>query len=198
MTVPVYSDADFTSALTGLLPRGRVWPRDPDSVQWRSVACLAPMYTRSAAAAAGLLVSAFPATATDLIPEWQETLGLPDPCAGESPSVIQQRKQIVARLTDSGGQSASYFVSLAAALGYSVFVTNDAPFRCGQSRAGQHVGGNEWFFVWAVHAPSVTTISFLAGQSTAGEPLVTFGNAVLECETKARKPAHSFLQFIYA
>lgn len=198
MTIPSYSSDDFTAALSGLLPRGRVWPRDPDCVQMRTIACLAPAYQRSAAAAVALLSSAFPATATDLIPEWQETLGLPDPCAGEAATIIQQRQQIVARLTDSGGQSAAYFVQLAKALGYTVSVTNDAPFRCGQSRAGHHVGGLEWFFVWAIHAPAVTSIYFLAGQSTAGEPLVTFGNAVLECETSSRKPAHTFLQFIYA
>lgn len=198
MTIPVYSADDFTTALTGLLPRGRVWPRDPGSVMVRTVACLAPMYARTAAAAINLLASAFPATATDLIPEWQETLGLPDPCAGEAATIAQQRQQIVARLTDSGGQSAPYFVQLAGALGYTVTVTNDAPFRCGQSRAGHHVGNHDWFFAWAVHAPAFTTVPFLVGQSTAGEPLVTFGNAVLECELAARAPAQSILKFLYA
>jgi len=156
------------------------------------------MYERGSAAAINLLSSAFPATATDLITEWQETLGLPDPCAGEAATITQQRQQIVARLTDSGGQSAPYFVQLAAALGYTVTVTNDAPFRCGQSRAGHHVGDQNWFFAWAVHAPAFTTIRFVAGQSTAGEPLVTFGNAVLECELSARQPAQTVLKFLYA
>jgi uncharacterized protein YmfQ (DUF2313 family) len=198
MSIPVYSSKDFANALSGLLPPGRVWPRDPDSVLMQTVACLAPMYERGSAAATNLLVSAFPATATDLIPEWQETLGLPDPCAGPAATIAQQRQQIVARLTDSGGQSAPYFIQLALALGYTVTVTNDAPFRCGQSRAGAHVGTQDWFFAWAVHAPAFTTIPFLAGQSTAGEPLVTFGNAVLECELSSRAPAQSILKFIYA
>lgn len=195
MTIPNYSSADFTSALSGLLPRGRVWPRDPESVLMRTVACLAPMYERNCAAAVDLLVTAFPATATDLIPEWQETLGLPDPCAGVAPTIQQQRQQIVARLTDSGGQSAPYFIQLAKALGYTITVTNDAPFRAGQSRAGQHVGGEEWFFVWTVHAPEFTVNPFLAGHSTAGEALGTFGNAVLVCELQTRSPAHTVLNF---
>lgn len=197
MTVPVYSDADFASALTGLLPRGRVWPRDSDSVLARTVECFAPMYTRNAAAAIDLLASAFPSTATDLIPEWQETLGLPDPCAGEAATLVQQRQQIVARLTDSGGQSAPYFIQFAKALGYDVTVTNDAPFRCGQSRAGHHVGAEEWFYVWAVHAPEFTINPFLAGHSTAGDSLGSFGNAVLVCEIESRQPAHAVLQFIF-
>jgi uncharacterized protein YmfQ (DUF2313 family) len=195
MTIPAYSAADFTAALTGLLPRGRVWPRDSDAVVVRAMACLAPMYERNCAAAVDLLASAFPATATDLIPEWQETLGLPDPCAGVAPTIAQQRQQIVARLTDSGGQSTPYFIQLAKALGYVVTITNDAPFRAGQSRAGQHTGGVEWFFVWTAHAPEFTVNPFLAGHSTAGEPLGTFGNAVLVCELAARAPAHAILNF---
>lgn len=195
MTIPAYSAADFTEALTGLLPRGRVWPRDSDAVLVRTMACLAPMYERSCVAAVGLLASAFPATTTDLIPEWQETLGLPDPCAGITPTIAQQRQQIVARLTDSGGQSAPYYIQFAKALGYDITITNDAPFRCGQSHAGQHVGGEEWFFVWIVDAPEFTINPFLAGHSTAGEALGSFGNAVLVCEIQARSPAHSILHF---
>jgi len=195
MTIPVYSSDDFTAALSGLLPPGRAWPRDPDSVLMQTVACLSPMYARNSAAAVNLLSNAFPATAIDLIPEWQETLGLPDPCAGIAPTIAQQRQQIVARLTDGGGQSAPYFIQLAKALGYTVTVTNDAPFRCGQSRAGQHLGGIEWFYVWVVHAPAFTVNPFLAGQSTAGEALGVFGNAVLVCELESRSPAQSVLNF---
>lgn len=164
----------------------------------QTVACFAPMYARGSAAAINLLKAAFPSTASDLIPEWQETLGLPDPCAGEAATLAQQRQQIVARLTDSGGQSSAYFIRLAGALGYTVTVTNDAPFRCGQSRAGSHVGNQDWFFAWAIHAPAFTTVPFLAGESTAGEPLVSFGNAVLECELSTRAPAQSILKFLYA
>ncbi|UPG86864.1 DUF2313 domain-containing protein [Luteibacter aegosomatis] len=195
MTIPSYTADDFATALTGLLPRGRVWTRDPESVLVRTLSTLAPSFARSSLAAQELLSSAFPSTATDLIPEWQETLGLPDPCAGISPTIAQQRQQIVARLTDSGGQSASYFIRLAKALGYAITVTNDAPFRAGQSRAGHHVGGVEWFFVWTVTAPEFTVNPFLAGHSTAGEALGTFGNAVLVCELNARSPAHTILNF---
>jgi len=197
MTIPVYASEDFASALTGLLPRGRVWPRDPDAIMVRTVSCLAPTYERSSADAINLLVTAFPATATDLIPEWQETLGLPDPCAGEAATIIQQRQQIVARLTDSGGQSSPYFIRFAKALGYDITITNDAPFRCGQSRAGQHVGGEDWFYAWAVHAPEFTVNPFVAGKSTAGDALGSFGNAVLVCEITERKPAHTVLQFLF-
>lgn len=198
MTSPVFTSADFHGALQNLMPPGRAWSKESGSVQDRTLACFAPSFQRSAADALALIADAFPATALDLIPEWQATLGLPDPCAGPDPTLIQQRQQIVARLTNSGGQSAPYFVAFALALGYVVTVTNDAPFRAGQNTAGDHVGSFDRFFTWALHAPLNTVTPFLAGQSTAGEPLNSWGNDVLQCELDAVSPAHSILQFEYA
>lgn len=195
MSAPIYSVDDFHIALQALMPRGRAWSKDPGSIQDKTVACFAPSYARNSQAALALIANAFPATALDLIPEWQESLGLPDPCAGVAPTLIQQRQQIVARLTNSGGQSAPYFIGLAAALGYTITITNDAPFRCGQSRVGDHLGSSDWFFLWTVHAPEFTTQPFLVGQSTAGDPLGSTGNAVLQCEIEEAMPAHTVLQF---
>ncbi|PMQ04152.1 hypothetical protein DyAD56_15805 [Dyella sp. AD56] len=198
MTATVYSPSDFQGAMWALMPRGRAWSREPGSVQDQTIACFAPSYARNTQAAINLLADAFPSTALDLIPEWQETLGLPDPCAGPAPTLIQQRLQIVARLTATGGQSVPYFIGFAAALGYQVTITQYAPFRCGQSRAGQQLGGTDWFFTWAINAPLNTITKFLAGQATAGEALGSWGNAVLQCELQAAAPAHTVLQFHYS
>lgn len=198
MSAGLFVAADFQAALWNLMPRGRAWSRDVGYVQNAVVACLAPSYERQCEAAMSLLAAAFPATAVDMIPEWQLTLGLPDPCAGPASTLIQQRQQIVARLANSGGQSAAYFIGLAAQLGYSVTVTNNAPFRCGQSTCGHPLGGQEWFFAWNIHAPQYTVNPFIAGQSTAGNALSSTGNAVLQCELLMAAPAHTVLQFNYS
>lgn len=198
MTAGLYSIDDFHAALWNLMPRGRAWSRDPGSVQDLVLASLAPSYQRQCAASINLLAAAFPATAIDMIPEWQLTLGLPDPCAGPAPTLIQQRQQIVARLVNSGGSTVAYYTDLAAQLGYTITITNNAPFRCGQSHCGSAVGGSEWFFQWTIHASQYTVNPFLAGQSTAGDPLSTTGNAVLQCELLAVAPAHTVLQFNYS
>lgn len=104
---------------------------------------------------------------------------------------------MVARLSNSGGQSAGYFIGLAKKLGYEAEVENHAPFRCGASCAGQSVGSTDWFFTWTLHAPSASVTRFRTGQSTAGEALGTWGNAVLECEIKEAAPAHSIVLFAY-
>lgn len=197
MRVPDYAVSDFQSVFLNLLPRGLIWPKDLNSVQAQVMGSLAPTYWRVAQAAVDLIADSFPATVIDMLTEWQLSLGLPDPCAGPAPTLVQQRQQIVARLTDSGGQSIPYFVNLAAQLGYTITINNLAPFRCGQSSCTHPLGDSDWMFVWQVNAPQFTVQPFLAGQSTAGDPLSSDGNGVLECELEERQPAHSILQFNY-
>jgi uncharacterized protein YmfQ (DUF2313 family) len=188
---------DFERILLALLPRGRVWPKEPEGVQAATMRGLAGVYVRQTSRANNLLIDAFPAITNELLPEWELTLGLPDPCTGENPSMQQRRAQVVARLTSSGGQNAAFYIQFAAALGFTIEVTNYAPFRAGQSRAGQQLGDEDWFFTWSVDAPQNSVTYFAAGQSAAGDPLATWGNDVLECELENLKPAHTILQFRY-
>lgn len=197
MAAPVLLAQNFLNALQSLLPRGLVWPRDPDAVQTKALMGLAPTYERNTSRANYLLVDAFPATTNELLPEWEETLGLPDPCAGTSPTMQQRRAQVVARFANSGGQSAPYFIAFAANLGYEITVLNYQPAYAGQARCGDPCNGEAWAFAWAVIAPLSTIIYARAGQSTAGDPLAGWGNAVLQCEMDALKPAHTVLLFQY-
>ncbi|MFS2103556.1 YmfQ family protein [Ralstonia sp. Ralssp135] len=198
MLAPNLTSDDYLRAFQALMPRGRVWPRDQDAVQTQVFSGLTQVYGRQTARSNYLLVDSFPGTTYELLPEWESTLGLPDPCAGESPTVQQRRAQVVARLANSGGQSAAYYIGFAAKLGYGITITNFAPFRCGQSTAGQQLGTADWFFTWSVNAPLNTVVRFAAGQSAAGEPLASWNNTVLQCELSAIAPAHTVLQFRYS
>ncbi|RQS85183.1 YmfQ family protein [Burkholderia seminalis] len=193
MSAPNYSAADFESALHALMPRGLAWPRDPSSVMGLSIAALAPIWARHVAANNFLLIDAFPSTAVELLPEWESTLGLPDPCAGEAPTIAQRQAQVVARFANSGGASISYFVNYAKNLGFDVTVSEFTPFRVGVQAAGDSVGAEGWAHTWRINAPSTTINYFRAGLSAAGEPLESWGNAVLFCEINSLKPAHTLV-----
>jgi uncharacterized protein YmfQ (DUF2313 family) len=197
MAAPNYQASDFLTALQALMPRGLAWPRDPSSVMAQVEAGLSPTWQRLTQQNNNLLVDAFPATSDQLLPEWEAALGLPDPCAGESPTLQGRQQQVVARFTNSGGQSIAYFVAYALTLGYAVTVTEFAPFRAGQSAAGAACGIVDWAFTWQINAPPETVTYFCAGLSGAGESLADWGNAVLECEMNAIKPAHTILNFTY-
>jgi uncharacterized protein YmfQ (DUF2313 family) len=198
MPAPNLTGADFLRAFQALMPRGRVWPRDPDAVQTQVFTGLTQIYARSTARANQLLVDAFPGTTYELLPEWEATLGLPDPCAGVAPTIQQRRNQVVARLANSGGQSIPYFVNLAAQLGYTVTIRQFTQARAGMLKAGDPCCGYDWNFAWKITAPLNTVVRAVAGAMAAGDPLSAWGNNVLECEIKAVMPAHTIPIFAYA
>ena len=54
-----------------------------------------------------------------------------------------------------------------------------------------------WQFVWQVNAPEASIVEFDAGRSSAGEPLRSWGNELLECVINRLKPAHTYVLFAY-
>lgn len=197
MSAPDFNREDFTQALLGLLPRGRVWPRDLNTTIRSTMGGLSVTYERSQARANNLLIDAFPASTVELLPDWEASLGLPDPCAGPQPTIEARRAQVVARLTADGGQSVPYLIEFARRLGYVITIEEFAAFRAGESHAGDPVNGADWANAWAVHAPLHTIQWFRAGVGAAGEPLAYWSNDVLECEIETVKPAHTVVVFKY-
>jgi uncharacterized protein YmfQ (DUF2313 family) len=198
MTVPAWTADDLLAAMQQLLPRGRAWPRDPSAVQAQSLRALMPTFQRLTARGAYLLTDAFPSTADELLPEWEASLGLPDPCAGESPTIALRQAQVTARFTAGGGQSIAYFVNFAKTLGYDITIEQFSPFRVGASRVGTPLYGEAWAFAWQVNAPPVAVEYFTVGESTVGDALVTvIGNTVLECELQRLGPAHTKVLFSF-
>lgn len=187
---------DFLQAFMSLLPRGRVWSRDASSVQSRALLGMVMVYEYSTARANQLLVDAFPGSTYELLPEWELTLGLPDPCAGPAPTIQARRAQVVARLIATGGQSIPYFTGLAKSLGYEVTIRQFMPSRFGK-RFGTPFGGASWAHAWQVEAPSFSVQRLHFGDSFGG-PFSYWTNNVLQCELLAAKPAHTVLNFSYS
>jgi uncharacterized protein YmfQ (DUF2313 family) len=198
MPVLTMSATDLLAGFQRLLPTGDAWPQEPDSTLNQALATLMPTTVRLVERDNNLLTDAFPATAVELLPEWEESLGLPDPCAGESPTIAEREGQVVARLTNTGGQSVPFFTGYAANLGYTVSIQEFAPARIGISRIGDPLNSEAWAHVWRVNAPSVTVTYALCGSACVGDPLATWGNAVLECELRRIAPAHTVVQFAYS
>lgn len=139
---------------------------------------LAQVLTRIDAAASLFLDGALPGSPLNpLLPEWEATLGLPDPCAGGSPTFDQRRDQVRARFSGTGGMNRRRFIDYAAALGFEITIANYAPFRAGSSPAGSTpVADDAAAFIW-----SVTIVSNPGGASSD----------VLMCELEALKPAET-------
>ncbi len=153
--MPEYSADDFTSALLNLLPLGRVWPKELTSVQAQSVACYAPAFQRVSESAAGLLVDVFPASAVDLLSEWEATLGLPDACTVPGSQTLAERQQAVAdKLSASGGPQRSYFIQIADRLGLAVTIEEYQLLTVDNGHVGSFVYGDGWPWSWLAQAPA--------------------------------------------
>lgn len=184
MAAPQYSAADYLAALQALMPRGAAWPRDAGALQTKVLAGLVKSYETQNQRANNLLVDAFPASAVELLPEWESSLGLPSAAAGPNPSTLARQTLVIARLVGSLGVSVANLRQYAALLGYQITITKLAPFRCGQSRCGQTLGVVEQMFGLIITAPS-----------NAQTPFGIYGPAVLEDEMRRVAPPYSFLNF---
>lgn len=195
-----YSAADYAAAARALLPRGLVWPTEPDTVQARFFGALGREFEASDGDAVALIIDAFPASTANLLPEWEESLGLPDPCLGPNPTIQQRQDQVLARFIGSGGQSAQFYTSYAALLGFIIKVDVFSTFRTGHSRCGTALAGEGWAHTWRVRILSGDAgdhAAFRTGISRCSEPLgsVSSGVATLECELRSLAPAHTNLIF---
>ncbi|HEX3350370.1 MAG TPA: putative phage tail protein [Acetobacteraceae bacterium] len=194
MLAPEASATDYLWQFQRLLPRGRIWQRGWGTLQAEVLLTLMPTWARLHARANGLLPDAFPCSTVELLPEWEATLGLPDPCVQPPLATLQQRTAAVcAKFAARGGQSQAYYRHLAASLGYQIEIETFTPFRVGWSQAGDALCGAEWAFGWriVVQGDVGTVTYFRTGKSAVGEPLASWGIAALQCIFENNMPAHT-------
>ena len=183
VSAPVYAPADYLQAFQSLMPRGAAWPRDAGAIQTLMLGALALTWYRINRDASALLDDAFPGQSVQLLPEWESSLGLPDPCAGPAQTIQGRQAQVLTRFIGAAGQSKAFFIQLAALLGFQVTIT-------------QFTGAN--WYIWRVNAHNTNVVYFRADVSQIGEPLQAVNNSdVLECVFQALKPAHTVVEFAY-
>lgn len=127
---PLLSEDDYLTGLQRLLPQGRAWSRSPDSKLTGLLRGIAKRQAALQQRQVNLLSDAFPSEPVELLPEWEASLGLPDPCAGILPTVAQRQAQVRARWAAAGGQSIDYFIGVAAALGVTITIDELSDWDC--------------------------------------------------------------------
>lgn len=191
--------AEYREQLKQLLPPGQAFPRDPGTTLHDLLDGMSIELARVDERGFALPLEANPNTTNELLSDWERVAGLPDRCSGVLEETIQGRRNaLLAKLASTGGQSIPYFISIAAALGYQVTITEFRPFRVGLSKVGDALTNGDWQFAWQVNAPETTVVSFRVGMSAVGEALRTWGAGSLECKIRQLAPAHTIPIFAYA
>jgi uncharacterized protein YmfQ (DUF2313 family) len=197
MPLPTYSAKEYAYQFQRLLPRGRVWHRGLGMVEDADIEVLMPTWARLQSRLNDLIAEIFPCSTLQLLPEWEASLGLPDPCTGPLPTIQQRIAAVCAKFSARGGQSKDYYIAVAKALGFTITITEFAPFRAGLNRTGDPLNGEAWALTWRINVLDLTVIYFRTGLSTARERLREWSNLLLECVMNAIKPAHTILEFAY-
>jgi uncharacterized protein YmfQ (DUF2313 family) len=216
------SGDDYAQALISLLPQGQAWSRDPGSTLVRALTGLAMFWGFVDDRAADLLeTESDPRTTIELLPDWERAWGLPDPCVAEPLTIGDRQTALVLKMTLLGAQSRAFFIGVAARLGYTITISEYAPFMAGVSNCGDtrtppldaaetanplvgdfrwYIGAPEMRFYWTVHVSGMRLTWFRASKGQAGvDPHLLIGRATdLECLLRLWKPAHTDIVFDYS
>ena len=191
--------ASYLQQLQAVLLRGKAWTREPSSVMTQLLTGVAQEFARGDLRAEEAMNEADPRTALELLPEWEELAGLPDPCVTTEQTLAQRREALVSKLLMQGGQSRAYFIAIAERLGYvGAEIEEYNTFDCGESGCGDALWSEDDRFAWQLSLPSTGSIEYFnCGESACGDPLQSWGDELLECRVNRFKPAHTTAIFAY-
>lgn len=223
---------DYGVQFLTFLPQGQAWPREPGSTLVNACTGLAYTYGFVDYRAADLLeIESDPRATTDISPDarattehgpfrglladWERAWGLPDPCFPAAISEADRRRMLVLVMTLLGGQSRAFFEHISAWVGYSIEITELAPYMCGVSEVGDTVGEYDdtanyrWYlgaeeirFYWEIRADEAVVKWFRTGggggECGVDHHVEIYLASPLECLLRRWKPAHTELVFNYA
>lgn len=132
----------------------------------------------------------------NLLELFEHNYGVPDYCADLALTVADRRLAVLQKLVELGGQSRSYFVAIARALGYDdAEVVEYLPWTCIDTCV-EPIADDEWRHVWAIQTASAERVTYFTCTSPCIEPLQNW--ALIEpliCVINKLRPAHT-LAFI--
>ncbi|CAM3377350.1 phage tail protein [Pseudomonas floridensis] len=182
----------YAEQLQALLPSGPAW--DPERVPevQQLIAGLSHEFARIDGRAFDLLNEMDPATVSELVPDWERVMNLPDPCLGLKPLFEDRRLSVRQRLVAVGGQNAAFYIGIAVSQGYpDASVTELRAPRMGRSRFGQaHFGTWNAQFMWTLNTGGRQRLGRRFGASYWGERFGVNPGTAIECLIRRAAPAH--------
>ena len=134
---------EYTQALLGLLPQGKAW-------QGKNLRALLGAWAEESAhvdsGMSGLLRESNPATAKEMLPEWERLLAI---APAKRASLAQRRQVVLARLTNGAVVNDTALTNLALTLGWRLEFTYFKPARSGTAKSGQRNYKAGWVYATA-------------------------------------------------
>ena len=187
----------YAEQLQALLPPGPAWDSERVPEVQQLIAGLSHEFARIDGRAFDLLNEMDPASVSELVPDWERVMNLPDPCLGLKPLFEDRRLSVRQRLVAVGGQNAAFYVGIAVSQGYrDASVTEFRTPRMGRSRFGQaHFGTWNAQFMWTLNTGGRQRLGRRFGASYWGERFGVNPGTAIECLIRRAAPAHG-IEFV--
>lgn len=111
-------------------------------------------------------------------------------------SIPERISALVAKVLMQGGQSRAFFIALAAALGYTITITELTP-QTTEFDTEVAVADEQYRFIWQVNA-ALYALRELTTESGTEMPTAVWDNGLLEVVLNRYKPAHTLALYAYS
>ena len=189
----------YQAQLRSLLPSGPAWDSERVPELDEVLQGIAQELARLDARAADLLNEMDPAGVSELVPDWERVMNLPDPCLGATPLYDDRRLAVRRRLLAVGSQAIAYYVEIAKSQGYpNATITELKAPRMGRARFGEaHFGTWQAQFMWTLNTGGRLLLGRRFGASYWGERFGVNPGSALECLIHRSAPAHTKVHINY-
>lgn len=144
---------------------------------------------------ATLLDECFASRAFELLERWEQVYGLP---VGPDDPLQVRRARVLRKMRELGRLDIPYFVQMAAAYGFAIWIDELHPFMAGWGYAGEELGDDDSDWCWRAIITESDGYYFRAGESCAGECLSYSYDQMLLDLLQELKPADTFVEVVDA
>ncbi len=172
---------DYLPPLTALMPRGVGFR--PDKGDIREILVRTARYLNETDSRLRIIwTESNPYTTLQLLPEWEESFGLPNECYVPGTQTLDERKQaVISKWEDTGGDRIARYLLLAQTLGYPDATITRFRYHTCEMDCETPINEITWRFVWRLNVQKASTVKESTCMSGVNDPLRVWGDGILEC-----------------
>lgn len=191
-------DADsYAREMFARLPKGAIWPSRFTGIWSKFLLAIGDELARIRQAVLHLMDELDPRTTSDMLTDWEQAYGLPDPCIAAPTTEAERIRRLLTLVTMKGNLRKRFLEGIAYDIGMDVLLEEFTPATMGVSGCGDRMDGAAWRWAIFCHAPTTSVTKAYCGSSGIGDRLTDFGNPALECVLRKHIPVTSQNKIIF-
>jgi uncharacterized protein YmfQ (DUF2313 family) len=145
------SSLQYRKLLQSLLPKGKLWNRDENSILTKVIWGMSEELARIDQRAENLINEKLLNSTIELIIEHEKDFGIPEEGQELQPTFELRRNELKSKLLEVGQQDKNYFEEISLAFGYHIYIEEFRPAWSGVFCSGDPCGDQQNIFYWKIH-----------------------------------------------